>query len=141
MGNATLAEVIDRHGVDVLDHLDRQLEVPVLAGLQAQGDVIVVPEGIAFVNAPATTPVPAAGVAVVQGENGGNTHLLLAEGTVFYAPIPRTDTGLDLGVLTVPDGSRAFLAHPEHGYAGIAPGSYVVRRQREQADEIRLVQD
>lgn len=141
MGNATLAEVIDRHGVDVLDHLDRQLEVPVLAGLQAQGDVMVVPEGIAYVRKPATTAVPRAGIAVVKGENGGNTHLLLAEGDVFFDAIPRTDSGLDLGVLTVPAGSTALLAHPEHGYAGIAPGTYTVRRQREQADEIRLVQD
>lgn len=141
MGNATLAEVINRHGVDVLDHLDRQLEVPVLAGLQAQGDVMVVPEGIAFVRQLATTPVPRSGVAVVKGENGGNTHLLLAEGTVFFDSIPRTDSGLDLGVLTVPAGSTALLAHPEHGYAGIAAGTYTVRRQREQADEIRLVQD
>lgn len=141
MSNATLAEVIDRHGVDVLDHLDRQLEVPVLAGLQAQGDVIVVPEAIGYVRKPATTPVPRAGVAVVQGENGGNTHLLIAEGEVFFDSMTRTDTGLDLGVLTVAEGAQAFLAHPEHGYAGIAPGSYTVRRQREQADEIRLVQD
>ncbi len=48
---------------------------------------------------------------------------------------------LALGVLIVAAGATAFLAHPEHGYAGIAPGMYLFRRQREQADEIRLVQD
>lgn len=146
MSNATLADVIDRHGVDVLEHLDRQMDVPVLGGLQAQGDVIVVPSGIAagtssrFMRV-ASTPVPATGVAVVRGENGGNTHLLLAEGDVRWNVIERADNGLDLGFLAVADGATAFLAHPEHGYAGIAPGRYVIRRQREQADEIRLVQD
>jgi len=138
--NSTLAQVIDRHGVDVLEHLDRQLSVPVIAGLQAQGDVIVVPQAIARRGGTARTPVPSGGVAVVRGENGGNTHLLLAEGYVFFDQ-DRATGGLDLGLLTVADGATAYLAHPEHGYTGIAPGTYVVRRQREQADEIRLVQD
>ncbi len=46
-----------------------------------------------------------------------------------------------LGHLTVAAGAVAHLAHPEHGYASIAPGNYVIRRQREQADEIRVVAD
>lgn len=29
----------------------------------------------------------------------------------------------------------------ERGYLGVAPGSYELRRQREQADELRLVAD
>lgn len=140
MNTATLAQVIDRHGVDVLAHLDRQIEVPIVAGLQAQGDVIVIPVVIADAR-PAKTPVPKTGIPVVQGENGGNTHLLLAEGAAYFDQIPRSDTGLDLGVLTVTAGATAYLAHPEHGYTGIAPGTYVIRRQREQADAIRLVQD
>jgi hypothetical protein len=132
----TLTALIERHGVEVHDYLDRAELVPVLGGLQFQGDVAVVP-------APSGTagkPVPAAGVPVVRGESGGNTHLLLADGEVLWAPGAGA-TALDLGAVNVPAGATAWLAHPEHGYLGIGPGSYWLRRQREQADEIRLVQD
>lgn len=131
----TLELLIDRHGVEVHDHLDRAEIVPVNAGLQIQGDVAVVPV-VGVYKAPA---VPAEGIPVVRGENGGNTHLLLADGKVGWT----TDgaNGLALGWLTVAEGATAWLAHPEHGYLGVAPGTYEVRRQREQADEIRLVAD
>ena len=131
----TLAALIDRHAIDVLDHLDREALVPVLSGLQFQGDVAVIPP----VGPVASTPVPAAGLPVVRGEAGGNTHTLLGEGPVMFdAARPG---GQELGLLTVPEGSVAYLAHPEHAYTGIAAGSYVVRRQREMADELRLVAD
>jgi len=138
----TLAQAIDMHGIDVDEHLDRDATVPIGAGLQRQGDVIVVPTRMARTVREAKTPVPRTGVAVVRGENGGNTHLLLAaDGQVFYDPGAPRAGELDLGVLAVADGATAYLAHPEHGYAGIAPGSYVLRRQREQADVIRVVAD
>ena len=137
----TLDQLITIHGVDVDDHLDRQATVAIIAGLQRQGDVIVIPAAIAGQITPATTPVPASGVPVVRGEAGGNTHLLLADGPVFYNPAPASVESLDLGVVTVPDGSTGYLAHPEHAYSGIAPGTYLIRRQREQADEIRMVAD
>lgn len=140
-----LSALISEHGVDVLEHLDRDQLVPVFAGLQAQGDVAVVPAAmVGRVLPAAVTPVPKAGVAVVRGENGGNTHLLLPDGGpgVFYDPAADRDgTSLVLGTLTVEEGVTAYLAHPEHAFAGIAPGTYEIRRQREQADEIRLVQD
>ncbi len=138
----TLTTLVDRHGVDVLDHLDRDTLVPILGGLQAQGDIIVVPAVTA--NRPtaiARAAVPRQGVAVVRGENGGNTHLLLAEGDAYWDAHTPRDGELKLGTLTVAEGATAYLAHPEHGYAGIAPGTYEIRRQREQADAIRLVQD
>lgn len=134
-----VADLIDSYGVDIDPHLDREATVAVSTGIQRQGDVIVIPAVVA--NRPAVNAiraVPPCGVAVVRGEAGGNTHLLLADGPVRYDPAPRD---LTLGVLTVPDGSVAYLAHPEHGYAGIGPGSYVIRRQREQADQIRIVAD
>ncbi len=137
MFTITLGEAIDRHGIDVGDHLDRDITIAVLDGLQLQGDVAVVPTNTAA--APEAVPVPTAGVPVVRGENGGNTHLLLADGPATFAP---TDpTGLVLGLLTIGDEATAWLAHPEHGYLGIAPGTYEIRRQREQADEERLVAD
>lgn len=136
----TLATLIDRHGITVEDHLDLDDLVPVHTGLQRQGDVIVVP---VIGNAkPASTPVPAAGVPVVRGEAGGNTHAIVADGPgVCCDTRQASTTNLTLATLTVPDGSVAYLAHPEHAYTGIGPGTYTLRRQREQADELRMVQD
>lgn len=136
-----LHELIERHRVDVLDYLDRDTLVPVHAGLQCQGDVAVVPAAMTRGLTPATKPVPKVGVPVVRGEAGGNTHLLLGEGDVRFDQDRPFDGDLRLGTLTVAEGATAYLAHPEHAYTGIAPGTYEIRRQREQADEIRLVAD
>jgi hypothetical protein len=135
-----LETLISRHGIDVLDHLDREVDVPVITGMQRQGDVLVVPAAMAA-GLEASTPVPATGVPVVRGENGGNTHALVADGPVFCDVKNATVNDLTLAVLTVPEGSTAYLAHPEHAYSGIGAGSYVLRRQREQADVQRLVAD
>lgn len=134
----TVTDLIEVHGVEIDPHLDREATVPVSTGLQRQGDVIVIPAPVARVGWTASRVVPREGVPVVRGEAGGNTHLLLAGGTVRYDPAP---ADLTLGVLTVEEGATAYLAHPEHGYAGIGPGTYVLRRQREQADQIRMVTD
>jgi hypothetical protein len=131
----TLDELITRHGTDVLDHLDRQVSIPVTDRPQIQGDVAILP----VTRVAATTPVSPAGVAVVRGENGGNTHSLHGDGPVFYDAF--TGGGMTLGILTIPAGSTAWMAHPEHGYMGIAPGNYSIGRQREQADAIRIVAD
>lgn len=144
MSTQTLADLIATHGVDVHDHLDRDEFVPVHAGrLQFQGDVAVVPTGpgVQAAGSGYPKPVPADGIAVVRGENGGNTHLLLGDHTVTWDPSTGGPTALDLGVLTVPEAATAWLAHPEHGYLGVGHGRYVVRRQREQADETRLIAD
>lgn len=133
----TLAQAIDRFDVDVHEHLDRDFEIPVLSAPQRQGDVMVLP----VKTTSATTAVGKAGFPVVRGENGGNTHLLLADGEVFFDSKPVSATALALGTLTVADDATAYMAHPEHGYLGIAPGTYELRRQREQADELRLVAD
>lgn len=142
----TLADAEHTFGVQVDEHHDRQADIPVLPGLQFQGDVAIVPtvdqKILAIVND--ADAVPRHGVAVVRGENGGNTHLLLASGPCFWAPSASSGTDpsdLDLGVLTVPDGSTAYLAHPEHAFAGIGAGTYTLRRQREQADVARFVED
>jgi len=143
MTTLTLDALIARHGVGVDDHHDLTSLVPVHTGLSRQGDVIVIPARMATRSpSPASTPLPKGGFPVVRGESGGNTHMLLAEGTVFFDPAGDVSaTQLDLGVLTVPEGSTALLAHPEHAYSAFGPGSYVIRRQREQADELRIVAD
>jgi hypothetical protein len=136
----TIQDAITRFGVPVEEHLDQQATIPVHDGLQLQGDVAIIPAAMVGDLVPAATPLPADGYPVVRGEVGGNTHLLLADGPGFFDP--RLDgSGLDLGVLTVPPGATAFLAHPEHAYTGIGPGTYLLRRQREQADQARIVAD
>lgn len=132
----SLATLVDRHGVDVLDHLDRQVDVPVLTAAQRQGDVFILPAEVA-----ASTPVPAAGTPVVRGENGGNTHAIFAEGDVRCDLRQADIRDLTLATLTVADGAVAWLLHPEHGAQGIGCGSYRLLRKREQADELRLIAD
>lgn len=88
----------------------------------------------------ASTAVPAAGTPVVRAENGGNTHVVYAADGPVYCD---TNIPEDLRVasLAVPAGSTAYLGHPEHGYLGIGPGSYEIRRQREMAGTTRVVSD
>lgn len=132
----TLEELETRHDVKALDYLARDAEIPVLTSLQFQGDLAVIP---ARAGLDAGDQVPPAGIPVVRGEAGGNTHLLLADGAVMWRPVENRTA--DLGTVTVAEGATAFLAHPEHGYNAIGAGTYLIRRQREQADEIRLVAD
>lgn len=131
---ATLAELITEHGTDVLEHLDRQAEIPVLSGPQAQGDVGILP----VTTKPATTPIPPEGVVVATGREG-HDHKLLPGG--FFDPAPQREGSLVIGTLTVPEGGEVYMAHDEHGYTGIAPGTYRVGRQREYAGEWRAVAD
>lgn len=134
MNTITLAEAETQYGIQHFDYLDKDAAIPVVTNLAFQGDVAVIRHDA---SAPATTLIPSAGYPVVRGGNGGNTHALFGAG--FFSPTQ--SGGLDLGTLTVPDGEQVLLSHPEHGGLLIAPGTYVVRRQREQADEIRMVQD
>jgi hypothetical protein len=134
----TLAEITSAHGFAVLEHLEAEAEVPVLGGLQAQGDLFIIPRpGRAATAAP--KPVPAGGIPVIAAVGGGHEHRLFAgiPGTATFTPA--AGGGQDIGVLecTAP----AYVLHPEHGAAGIAPGSYVLRRQREFAEQERLVAD
>jgi hypothetical protein len=134
---STLATVEARYGVSHLDHLDKQAGIPVVSRVAFQGDVAILRRDTAV---PATDPIPSAGFPVVRGESGGNTHAVYGNG--FYSPAGRRDvSALLLGVLTVPVGEQVLLSHPEHGGFLIEPGTYELRRQREQADAIRIVAD
>lgn len=136
---ATTTEMIAATGVDVVTATDlADVEIPVLAGVQRQGDVLVRP----MIGILATTPVPATGTPVVRGESGGNTHTIYAaDGPVYCDMATPSARSLRVALLSVPTGSTAYLGHPEHGYQGIAPGSYEIRRQREMAEEMRMVAD
>ncbi|MEU5880042.1 hypothetical protein [Spirillospora sp. NPDC047279] len=120
-----------------LARLAAELDIPTIDGLQHQGDVSVIPASMASEDhRPPAAPVPAAGVAVVRGEAGGHTHLLLASGDVRYDVREGAADDLTLGSLEVGDGAIAWLDHPEHGNTGIAPGRYVLRRKREMAPRV-----
>lgn len=136
----TLADILDKAGVGVLGVLDAQVDVPVLCGAQAQGDLIVLPRPLVT---PASTPIPMGGVEVVSGEAGGNSHSLLSWDGPECCWEPSTGgDSLVLGVLTVPLEATAYLVHTEeHGANAFGPGTYEVRRQREQAETVRLVND
>lgn len=133
----TLAELEQQTGVTVFDHLIREAEVPVVTRAACQGDVSV----LRVTKDAATTVLPPAGFPVVRGEAGGNTHSLHGDGPVFFDPAAGRDGELLLGRLTVPDGSQAVLAHPEHGFLTIASGTWEIGRQREYAGEWRMVAD
>lgn len=133
-----VSEAITHTGAEVLDHLDREVSVPVVTDAACQGDVSIVRTD----DTAATTPLPAQGLAVVRGENGGNTHSLHAHGdNICFDAAPERAGSLHLGTLTVPAGSEALMAHPEHGFLSIAPGTYSIGRQREYAGEWRRVAD
>ncbi|GGU57984.1 hypothetical protein [Lentzea flava] len=119
-----LAELVDRTRVDALDHLERESTIPVVDGLQAQGDLIVIP--FSMVPEPPDQNggrwVPAEGVHLVAGVNGRNPHVLVADpGTCRWSE-HRDNT-------VVENTAPVYLLHPEHGGTGIAPGRWLIRRQ------------
>jgi len=134
----TLGQLTSRHGFEVLEHLEAEAEVPVYSGLQAQGDLFIVPAPGDTVQHADNLRVPADGIPVIEAVGSGHEHRLFASqpGTAWWY---QRGVSQDIGVLECTQ--PAFLLHPEHGATGIAPGSYVLRRQREQADEERLVAD
>lgn len=144
----TYGDALALAGVPVPAHLEASAEVPVLTGVQFQGDLAVVPVPLAYA-AGATVPVwpagevlPPEGVQVVHGEATGNTHWLHPGFGAAGVRWHRAALGLVTGVVTVPDGETAFLVHTdEHGANGIGPGAYEIRRKREQHDEIALIAD
>lgn len=124
--STTYATVMSAHGVELPAHLEAQAQIPLLGGLQRQGDVFVLPGADLPPDDDPPVPIPAAGIAVVRGEATAHTHLLVGDGTWTARR-----SGADLGVVTV--ATEAYLLHPEHGANGLAPGRYLLRRQREQA--------
>jgi hypothetical protein len=135
MKTVTLAELTDQTGLDVLDHLDLDLAVPVVAGLQAQGDLIIVP--LQLVSDDVTVrwdarwrTVPPSGVELLRGGAGGNAHTLVADQDACHWTTDVNDhQRLALGVLRAT--ATVYVLHREHGASGLAAGRYVIRRQRE----------
>ncbi|WP_206790034.1 hypothetical protein [Amycolatopsis sp. MtRt-6] len=125
-----LEELLNRTGLEVLAHLDRQVTVPVIDGPQAQGDLIVLPLAWLVRHPRDWWELPAEGRELVRGEAGNNPHTLVAD-----AGTCRMTTWLEdperLAIAAFENTAPVWLIHPEHGATGIAPGAWFVRRQRE----------
>lgn len=153
--------------MDALTNVDEQVlapetepvalpTTPVITGLQAQGDLIIIPWTVASMrhvdkeHVARAAQIPTGGVVVLTGNNGHDHTLAPVPGVRWYryrsSDFPssswvRTPTPTTLGILVVDEGAVGVLGHIEHGDSYIGPGHYVIRRQREQADEIRAVAD
>jgi hypothetical protein len=142
---STHALVLSRANITAPDPDLADLEVPVLAGPQRQGDIGIWPRPqLGAAERSDFTAVQPAGVTVVRGEATGNTHLLMPEAgnTVLWRASSPIGADVTLGVLHVPDGSVAWLIHTdEHGVNGIGPGTYRLTGKREMAEELRRVAD
>lgn len=125
---------------------DIKYDVPVVSGRpQAQGDLIILdwPEDVApndrrtaIANA---RPIPKKGHVVLLGDDG-HAHLLIGNDKVTWFRYPG-QANQTIGVVNVQEGGLAVLGHEEHGDSYIGSGVYVIRRQREMWDGIRLVAD
>jgi len=138
----TITKLQEKFGSTDLDHLldaYGDIDIPVITGEpQHQGDLFVIPMRDGEVKG--LVQVPKEGIAVIRGEAGGNTHLLLAQGEVLFAPSSQRE-GVVLGTLRVKKGATAILHHIEHGYNLIGEGLYSMRGKRTQMNEIRRVAD
>lgn len=134
----TLSALSTSTGVATYEHLEAEAEVPILAGIQCQGDLIVIPIEAEHVAAARRTggwtDVPRAGYELLRGQH---PHVLVADpGVCRYTAGVR---GQDLALVDA--SAPVYLLHPEHGGMGLVAGVYLVRRQREQAETERLVAD
>lgn len=133
------AQALELVGTAVPGHLQADLEVPSLRGVQAQGDLLVFP--IAEPDDVAWAPVPATGVQLIRSEATGNTHWLHQDqgstGVQWAEPVrvpvfEEEEPDLRLAYVRVPEGQVGLLIHTEeHGVNGIGPGTYQVNRKRE----------
>ena len=136
----TYADTLGKHNLPVPEGL-AEIEVPVLTGPQAQGDVAWWPRPpLGAAELESFKPVPAEGVVIVRGTND---HILDAyQGTVLWKALDPRAGDVTIGILHVPATAVAYVTHTEeHTTNGIGPGTYRVTGKREMADEIRRVAD
>ncbi len=106
-----------------IDELLAATDIPVLTGLQRQGDVLIVPTSERLSKGLAT--IPAAGVLAVRGEH---PHILVGDGAHAWRGQVGSDS-LYLGALVVH--SVVWMLHDEHGGNAIGPGTYLLQGKRE----------
>lgn len=109
------------------DWVDDQIEIPFLDGVQAQGDVLVVPSKASI---GAGAEVVERHVDIVPSENGGHAHtIVVVPGTVCKIRFDRT--GDPNVIARVECNGPVVLTHMEHGGNGMLAGTYEFRRQVE----------
>ena len=133
----TLESLATKFPVGDLGHLLDEVEIPVLTGPQAQGDVSWYPTRAGQVAG--LLPIPKEGLIILEGRNG-HPHTLFAEGECFFAP-NKDRNAVSLGTAVVNEGSTLFVGHNEHGYNALGAGQYLFNGAREQASEIRRLAD
>jgi len=113
--------------VEFYDWVDDQIEIPFLDGVQAQGDVLVVPSKASIGGG--AVPVERS-VDIVPSENGGHAHtLVVLDGTTCLIRFDKTG---DPNVIARIDcNGPVVLTHMEHGGNGLLAGTYEFRRQVE----------
>ncbi|MBO0868466.1 MAG: hypothetical protein J2P15_07860 [Micromonosporaceae bacterium] len=132
-----LADLARVTGLPVDPHLVLDMVIPVHDGIQAQGDLLVVPHAqlagqVRAADGAHWQEVPPAGVELLRGAAGGNPHTLVADPDTCLWTSQVSDVE-GLAIALVDAMAPVYLLHREHGGTGIAPGRYVVRRQRELA--------
>lgn len=109
------------------DWVDTQTRIPFLSGVQAQGDVLIVP---AKASIGAGSTVVERHIDIVPPENGGHAHtLVVCPGTT--ARIRWDETGDANVIARVECDGPVVLTHMEHGGNGLLAGTYEFRRQVE----------
>lgn len=143
---STFAQLVEQFdtSTEFVGDFAADLDIPVLSGPQCQGDVSICPLHLYGSKPQFGTPVVLGrgGLEVIRGGAMNNAHTLRTlAGGVTWRPIAWAGESVALGLLTIPDGAEVYLEHPEHGFNGIAAGTYVVGRQQEQAEAVRMVTD
>ena len=121
---------------EIAQPTDCRIQVVTRAG--RQGDVFIFAADLVAATTPtAETRDVHPAVDVVDGGTARHNHTLVAApGAASWTPAT-DEAGLAIGIVTVADDAVCYLSHDEHSTLGLAPGAYVVRRQREQADQQR----
>lgn len=135
----TLSELTIITGRSVRNDLNLSDPLPTIVGLPvAQGDVIALPRPQLKTDAEFKA-VPSNGVVIVAGIHD---HLLQSDSGATWAKADGLTSVLDVAVVDVPKDAVCFLMHTdEHGATGLGEGRWLIRRQREMAEEQRIVAD
>ena len=142
MNTLTLSDVERHAGRSCYDHVSEalaEIEVPVIDGPQAQGDLLIVPVARTAGGGAVDVTGP---VDIIEAINGGHAHTLVAPDGGCRAHVRRPTGADDLVLATIDNTMPVYLLHAEHGAMGLAPGSWEMRGQREfDAAEARRIAD
>lgn len=129
---ATLQQLADRFGYAELGAAFGEIDIPVLTGMQRQGDILILPRDAALLDERKFYAIEGLPLFDLVSDDQ-HSHTLHGAGWVHFfddpdqAPAPNS-----VAWLIVPNGAEAYLMHSaEHGALGIGPGHYEIRSQME----------